>query len=294
VYPPAKPTRWLLPVAVAAGVTAIVVIVGLVLGFWVRDLVVTAIGPDVPTFTTVEEAVTYYEDERAAARAFVTDTPFGYDFERVELLITDLDLEVATEAARADPDLRAIAGWGYDIHSLIADFTEDVAQWELTYAPRPELLTNASGTVAEGALDTISGGVADVVFDDYCGDPEEALACVAGGTLVHVPTEHEHLTDAELTAQYGDFWMSVMAHEYGHVVQNKYENRLLADPDYQRLFIDIEQPPDADEFNVDIEYSADCMGAVLLPEYVLAYIDQCSPEQLAFAATIWDGSFYQG
>jgi hypothetical protein len=281
-----------LPVVISAAATAIVLVIGLAFGFWVRDTVVTAIGPDVPTFTTLEEALAYYNDEKSDARGFVTGHPFGYDFERLDSLITDLDAKVATETAHPTPDLRAIATWGYDIHSLTEDFSDAVERWESTYSPHPELLTNASGTAAEEALDTVSGGVADIVFDDYCGDPDEVLACVSAGTLVHVPIEHKYLSDAELTAEYSDFWMSVMVHEYGHVVQNKFMNRLLADPEYQRLFVDIEQPPDADEYDVDIEYSADCMGVARLPGFVLAYLPVCSPEQIGFAATIWDGSFY--
>ncbi len=248
--------------------------------------------PEIPVFATLEESLAYYESEKTAALTFVDEHPFGYDFERVESVISSLDPKVSAEAANTTPNLAAIAGWGYDIHSLVGAFEQSVDRWEATYAPQPDLVTNASGTAAEEALDVVSGGVSDIVFDDYCGDADVALACVAGGTLVHVPLELENLSDAELSLEYGDFWMSVMAHEYGHVVQNKYINRLLADPDYQRLFVDIEQPPDADEFDVDIEYSADCMGAVIIPDYVYGYLDECTPEQLAFAATIWDGSFY--
>ena len=258
---------------------------------WVtRSPVVTQPDVDIPVFTTLEDSLAYYEGEKTAARTFVDEHPFGYDFERVDALIADLDPKVAAEAADATPDLAAIAGWGYGINGLIEVFAQSVDRWEAEFAPKPELLTNASGTEAEAALDTVSGGVADILFDDSCGSADEALACVWNGTVVHVPTELRDLSDAELTAGYGDFWMSVMAHEYGHVVQNKYIYRLIADADYQRLFVDIEQPADADEFDVPIEYSADCMGEVLIPDYIPGYLETCTPEQLAFAATIWETS----
>ena len=292
VVPAKKPmSQWVFSITALAGALAIILVL---VAVWAanQNRPVALPNPAIPVFTTLDESLAYYENEKSAARTFVDDNPFGYDFERVDALIADLDPKVAAEAADTAPDLAAIAGWGYGIHSLIGVFEQAVDRWQTTYAPHPELQTNASGTAAEEALDAVSGGVSDIVFDDYCGDPDAALACVSGGTLVHVPVELENLSDAELNLEYGDFWMSVMAHEYGHVVQNKYINRLLADPDYQRLFVDIEQPPDADEFDVDIEYSADCMGAAIVPDYVLAYLEECTPEQLAFAATIWDGSFY--
>jgi len=295
VFPPRKPTSpW---VFATIGIAVVLATLGIALGVWWSIQTPSPVAQpdaDIPVFTTLEDSLAYYEGEKVAARAFVDEHPFGYDFVRVESVITNLDPKVQVEAAKAAPDLAAIAGWGYDIRSLIGGFEDAVHRWETTYTANPDLTINASGTDAEAALDEVSGGVSDIVFDDFCGDPESALACVSGGTLVHVPVQLENLSNAELTAEYGDFWISVMAHEYGHVVQNKYINRLLADPDYQRLFVDIEQPPDADEFDVDLEYSADCMGAALIPDYLLAYLPECSPEQLAFAATIWDGSFYTG
>jgi hypothetical protein len=295
VFPAKKPTS---PrVFAAIGIAAVLATLGIALGVWWSIQTPSPVAQpnaDIPVFTTLEDSLAYYEGEKTAARAFVEEHPFGYDFERVESVITNLDPKVQAEAEDAAPDLEAIAGWGYDIRTLIGGFEQAVDRWETTYTANPDLTTNASGTEAEAALDEVSGGVSDIVFDDFCGDPESALACVSGGTLVHVPLQLENLSNAELTAEYGDFWMSVMGHEFGHVIQNKYINRLLADPDYQRLFVDIEQPPDADDFDVDLEYSADCMGAALIPDYVLAYLPECTPEQLAFAATIWDGSFYEG
>jgi hypothetical protein len=294
VVPPKKPVSpWIFTVTALSGALAIILVLVLV---WVanQDRPVARPNPDIPVFSTLEESLAYYEGEKTAARTFVDENPFGYDFERVESLIADLDPKVAAEATSSSPDLAAIAGWGYGIHGLIGVFTQSVDRWETTFSPKPELLTNASGTAAEAALDTVSGGVSDIVFDDSCGSADEALACAFGGTVVHVPSELRNLSDAELTAGYGDFWMSVMAHEYAHIVQNKYIYRFLADADYQRLFVDIEQPADADEYDVPIEYSADCMGVVLLPDYVPGYLEQCTPEQLAFATTVWDGSFVEG
>jgi len=294
VVPPKKPTSpWMFWVPAVAGALAIV-LVGVFVWSANQNRPVARPNPDIPVFSTLEESLAYYEGEKAAALTFVDEYPFGYDFERVESLIADLDPKVAAEAADTAPDLAAIAGWGYGIHGLIEVFAQSVDRWETDFSPKPELLTNASGTEAEAALDTVSGGVADILFDDSCGSADEALACVWGGTVVHVPLELRNLSDAELTANYGDFWVSVMVHEYGHVVQNKYIYRLIADADYQRLFVDIEQPADADEYDVPIEYSADCMGVVLIPDYVPGYLETCTSEQLAFAATIWDGSFYEG
>ena len=293
VVPPKKPIRpWVFNLTALAGVLAIALVL---VSVWAANLnrPVALPDPDIPVFVTLEESLAYYEGEKSAARTFVDEHPFGYDYERVESLIADLDPKVAAEAGEPEPDLAAIAGWGYGIHGLVAVFAQSVDRWETTFAPKPELLTNASGTAAEAALDTVSGGVSDIVFDDSCGPAEEALACVWSGSVVHVPTELRDLSDAELTADYGDFWVSVMIHEYGHVVQNKYINRLLADADFQRLFVDIEQPPDADEFDVPIEYSADCMGVLVVPHYVPGYLETCTTEQLAFAAKIWDGSFYK-
>lgn len=292
VVPPPKPTRpWVFWLTAVAGATAIVLVAVFVWTARQPPPFVTVPDADIPVFSTLDESLAYYESEKTTARTFVDEHPFGYDFERVEALIATLDPQVAAEAASGTPDLDAIAGWGYGIETMLDVFAQSVDRWETTYAPRPELLTNASGTAAEEALDAVSGGVSDIVFDDYCGEADVALACVASGTLVHVPSELKNLSDVELSAEYGDFWESVMVHEFSHVVQNKYIYRLLADPDYQRLFVDIEQPPDADEFDVAIEYSADCMGAAIVPDYIMGYLEQCTPEQLAFAGTIWDGSF---
>lgn len=255
-----------------------------------RGLTVPADAP-VPVFATIDEARAYYDDEKQFIRDFVDENLFGYDYTFVEDYIADLDVIVADEAGDLFPDPVVIARAGYELASTRDGFVGLVEHWEEEYAVKPELLVNASGTVAEAALDAASAGVADIAFDDFCGTTDEALACVSTGTIVHVPAELESYDDERMRAEFGDHWTSIMWHEFAHVIQNKFWFRLNEDADYQRLFVDPIAPPDTDDVDYPVEHSADCMAAAVLDDYIMGYPGTCTDEKLEFARSIWDGSF---
>lgn len=248
-----------------------------------------AANPD--AITSVDDAVAAYEEQSATIRQYVIEHPWGY----AEAGFTDelLDDELAAELASSSPDIDEIVYLAHTVEATRLSWEPLVAAWEIEYAAKPENSGNTSGTDAEAALDAISGGVSELIPEPGpCGDATVA-ACVFGGTTVYVNPELAQLTDAELLARSPRDWEGLMMHEYAHVIQNKYLFRLTEHPDYVRLF-EIAQPEGTPlVLRYALEHSADCMAAVRIPGYVNGYPGDCTPEQLAFAETIWDGSFHQ-
>jgi hypothetical protein len=296
VRPPSTAARRAFAIVGAVSALALVAVVAVVAvrgstsdrGITVPD------GAPVPVFATVAEATEYYEQQKDDLRGFIDAEPFGYDYTFVDDLLADLDDSVGAESTDLFPDPTVIARAGYQVLDTQDRFAGLVEKWEADFAPKPELLANATGSVAEAALDAVSAGVADIRFDDFCGTTDEALACVATGTVVHVPAELLDYDDERMRAEFGDHWTSVMWHEFAHVIQNKYLFRLWDDPEFQRLFVDPAAPPGNDDVDYPAEHSADCMAAAILDDYIMGYDGECTPEKLEFARTIWDGSFYIG
>lgn len=294
--PPSKAARWAFTILGAASALALVAVVALVAVRGATSDRGITVPPDapVPVFATVAEATVYYEERKADLLDFVEEHPFGYDYTFVEGFLADYDTRVAAERTDLFPDPVIIARAGYQVLTTQERFARLVDDWEREFAPKPELLVNVTGTVAEAALDAASAGVSDIAFDDFCGSTDEALACVAGGTTVHVPAELADYDDERMRVEFGDHWTSVMWHEFAHVIQNKYSIRLREHPDYRRLFADPAAPPGHDDVDYPLEHSADCMAAAVLEDYIMGYDGECTPEKLAFARTVWDGSFYTG
>lgn len=296
VRPPSKARRIALAALGAVSALTLLVVAGVVViqsNFSDRGITVPA-GAPVPTFATIGEASAYYEQQKVELRAFVDENPFGYDYTFVEGYIGDYDGKVADERGDLSPDPAVIAAAGYQLVTIREGFEDLVDTWEVEFAPKPALLDNVTGTVAEAALDAVSLGVSDISFDDFCGTTDEALACVASGTTVHVPSELQTYDDEQMRVEFGDHWTSVMGHEFGHVIQNKYFLRLVDDAEFIRLFENDEAPPDAADYDYPIEHLADCMAASVLDDYIMGYPGECTTEKLDFARTVWDGSFYTG
>lgn len=295
-----RPPRWRKPLFTVIGIAAAVAIVAVIGTTFIRSTtsdrgITVPADADVPEFSTVDEALAYYENEKSTAYEYVTIHPWGYDYGYLDTRVGELDDAVDAEQHDLFPDPNLIARAGYSITVIVTGYTRRVAEWEATYGPKPELLANASGTPAEAALDTISAGVADISFDDFCGTTDDALACVSSGNVVHVPAEITHYTDAQMRDEFGDHWASVMVHEFAHVVQNKYGIRLRDDRDYRRLFVEPSAPAEVgDDVDYPAEHSADCMAAAIQDDYIMGYPGDCTPEKLDFARTIWDGTFYSG
>ncbi len=294
VRPPSKAARR--AVAILGGVSALALLatgaVVVVRGSTSDRGIAVADEESVPRFATIAEATDYYEQQKTDLRGFIDENPFGYDYTFVEELLVDLDDSVRDESTDLFPDPHVIARAGIQVLETQGRFARLVEKWETDFAPKPDLLANTTGSVAEAALDAVSAGVSDIRFDDFCGTTDEALACVATGTLVHVPSELLDYDDERMRAEFGDHWSSVMWHEFAHVIQNKYLFRLWDDPDFQRLFVDPPAPPGNGDIDYPAEHSADCMAAAVLSDYIMGYDGECTPEKLDFARTVWDGSFY--
>ena len=291
--PPSKAfRRTMAAVGILSAVTLVVVAGVVVVRGSTSDRGVTVPeGAPVPEFATIAEATAYYDDEKSQILAFVDEHPFGYDYTFVDVYVTDLDAIVRDEAGDLFPDPAVIARAGYQLASTRDGFVDLVAAWEVEYAPKPELLANASGTVAEAALDAVSAGVSDISFDDFCGTTDEALACVSSGTVVHIPLELQFYDDERMMAEFDDHWTSIMWHEFAHVIQNKYWFQLSENAEFQRLFVEPAAPRGTDDVDYPVEHSADCMAAAVLDDYIMGYPGTCTAEKLEFARGIWDASF---
>lgn len=179
------------------------------------------------------------------------------------------------------------------VGARVAEADRAMAERELGFAATPERLLNASGTDAEAALDSISGGRADLIVDPWdaplC---PEAIACVSDDTDVHIRARDSILTDQLLVSAYGVDWQWVMRHEYAHVVQRRWYVELYDSAEFRQLFVDAVVPDGFDPtLDYPIEHSADCMAVALDPGYLAGYPGECTPAQVDFARTIWDGSF---
>jgi hypothetical protein len=160
-------------------------------------------------------------------------------------------------------------------------------------APLDQPLTNSTGTAAEAALDRISGGAIELVVHAVERSPcPEAIACVSGTSQVHISAPVSVLTDIQLRRTYGLSWDDVMLHEYAHVVQFEWRPELEQHEDYLRLFGGLDPGVELDEqLDYPIEHLADCMALSVDSGFTNAYPGVCTPEQLAFALSVWDGSF---
>jgi hypothetical protein len=161
-------------------------------------------------------------------------------------------------------------------------------------APLAEGLINSTGTVAEAALDSISGGAIELVIYPAEQSPcPDAIACVSGTSQVHMSAPVSVLTDRQLRRTYGLTWDDVMLHEYAHIVQFEWRPVLDQHEDYLRLFGGLDPGVEFDDEQVDypIEHLADCMAESVDSGFSNAYPGDCTSDQLAFALTVWDGSF---
>jgi len=147
---------------------------------------------------------------------------------------------------------------------------EEYASWEAKWAVDDSNLTNTTGTIQEEILDRISGGLATVSVDSHC----DSTACVDGEdpTVVHVI--EKNMNSKTL------IWEDVMRHEYAHVIQFKYIDRLEYGTEYEDLFGSNE------------ELHADCMSQALKPDFKTAYGSKCSTEMLESAGNVWDGIIF--
>lgn len=281
---------------VGGGLVLILVVAGAFFGVsaLLRPPPATGIYAGTDDITTVEQAVAYYDEQKALVEEFMRDEPFGYSTAGLAEEFADLDAELADELA-GDASVSMIIVLAGTYTAQLQVMQDDLADWRTEFAAKPENEGNATGTEAEAVLDRVSGGVSAISTTeaDPCdADGEDVLACVKGGSVVYVPSALAGLSDAELVARTGVTWELVMTHEFAHVIQNRFEDRLLEDPTFVALFPPVH--PDLAILTYNLEHSADCMAALHLEGYVNVYPGECTPEQTAFAATMWDGSFYTG
>lgn len=278
-----------------AGALLLVVVVG-----WIGMRSVTSdrgieVPPDaaVPVFSSMDDAVAYYEEERAALLVFATGAFGPGPGNPATAMIVRLDEAVADERRDLFPDPTLISRAAFLLEAMRIDGQRELSQPELHYAATPERMVNLSGTDAEAALDRVSGGSADLVIDPW-DDPvcPEALACVAGDSAVHITESQSLLSDAQFERIQATTWESVMLHEFAHIVQRRWWAELAGSPDFRRLFVDIHVPTEFDAtLDYPIEHSADCMALAVDTDYSLSYPGECTAAQIAFARSVWDGSF---
>jgi hypothetical protein len=297
-----QPQRKKLPTSVKVLIPVLSVVVGLPILLFLVVVGIGAVGAitggvpttaeeeDVydPLTATLEENIAYYDEYRPAVVAFLEENPHGHPYSLLQAALDGAD--EAVDAARVDPDHDPYAPYAeYEHLSVLLEIAqEDIAAWEIEYGLKIENEGNATGTDAEAALDTASAGVSAIIQGD-CGSAK-SLACVHGGSTVTVPAHMWGLTDEEMLARHGTTWLDVMIHEYAHVVQNKYEFRLMDNPEYLSLFDQETAPPEYADLSWDRELSAECMAETIVgPEYARGYPGTCSPEQLALATKIWVG-----
>jgi hypothetical protein len=140
-------------------------------------------------------------------------------------------------------------------------------EWNARYTLHEENLENATGSVQEAFMDEISDGLVTISFDSEC----RSTACVTHGepTVVHIRADYRDRTDL--------IWEDIMWHEYAHVIQKKYDGRMMIGLDYAGLF------------NSDNELHADCMAEAKKPDFQSPYGSECSPEMLELASNFWEG-----
>jgi len=244
-----------------------------------KDSPVTADGK---TPETVEEALTLYHKTADEMTLYMTSFEGGVDFPSHQENIDAWTVQV--EEAAADPalgrpgDVQIFIDLVLDLKTQI---DEEYATWKELYVDHPDYSKNESGTPVEAELDKVSGGVSPMIIDTRCSDgsidiDSHPIACVGANEPTTVHVETDLINDPRFVNE----WDSYMLHEFAHVIQFKYIYWLRTSEDYINLF-------DSDE-----EHHADCMAWSVKSDYNGGYGGTCTPEQLAAAKKVWDGSFF--
>lgn len=145
-----------------------------------------------------------------------------------------------------------------------------------------KLKQNGTGTLAEQALDEVSGGtVAILIADDACPSSttagESVAACVSSDDPLTVRTMARYANDSTYTYE---SWLMVMTHEYGHVIQFSNYEKFVNSQGY------------INAFNKDIEWYADCMAKSAIGDsYTSGYAYACNDEQLKIGAEAFKSNF---
>jgi hypothetical protein len=145
-----------------------------------------------------------------------------------------------------------------------------------------KLKLNETGTLAEQALDEVSGGAAAILIaDDACPSNttagEEVTACVSSDDPLTVRTMARYANDTSYTYE---SWRMVMTHEYGHVIQFSNYEKFVNSQGY------------INAFNKDIEWYADCMAKSAIGDsYTSGYAYSCNAEQLNIGAEAFKKNF---
>ncbi|GAB3396901.1 hypothetical protein GCM10027515_00580 [Schumannella luteola] len=271
------------------GLLALLLIVVIAAGAILRGSADSASGSGTAAPRTPKEAIALFDQKRADLVAYLDEHRYGYELVRSQASLDRATSEVDDERSSSSPRLWMITSSISVVDDLAAEIAEEVADWETTYAPKAANMVNTTGSPAEAALDRISGGIAEFEFSDAtCGNGTDGTqACVSSRwpTKVMAPTVYR----AAATAGQ-DTWDDVMVHEFSHVLQNRVDDRMKADPDFTRLFTDqAGQMPDwMAGLSWEYEASAECMSLVQKPDYRINYPVTCTPEMLAVAKKIVD------
>lgn len=292
--PTSSMRRWATVIGFIGAALLVATVAGVITVNSSSDRGLPAPGASVPAFGSTSEAIAYYDGEREALLGASAALPSGYDDSAVESVLNHLDAAVSAE--RRDPfaDAGLIAQAGFLAATLRAAIEDQLARQHDSTLEPSDLRVNWSGTDAEEALDRLSGGSAILAIDPWDSPicPKTAIACAGNWGDVHITAGDSLLSNEMLLMVEGIDWDWVMRHEYAHVVQSGWGTLLTSDPRFQELFVDIPIP---DTFNPTLDYaiehSADCMAVAADPGYRPSYPGECTPDQVEFARTIWDGSF---
>jgi len=212
--------------------------------------------------STVEEAKVILQNEYDKVSAYIDNAPGGIYYDILHDSIDDTLASGLAETTISGVEMYTDT-LGYTVESI----DEDVANWEAVWVDKELNPENETGSIQEEILDRISGGFVDVSIDSHC----EATACVDRDdpTRVHV------ITDALDSPTL--IWEDVMRHEYAHVIQFKYLDKLEYGSDYETLF------------GSDPELHADCMSIAVKPDFITPYGSVCTPEMVESAGNVWEG-----
>lgn len=123
------------------------------------------------------------------------------------------------------------------------------------------------------ALNEVGGGAVRLEHADIVCDMATAIACAHSDG--HISVANRVVRNSK------NYWMGPMAHEYAHQIQFSIYGALMASSTQASLF---------GTGDPGLENLADCMAKVRVPSWRGPYLPDCSGDQLAFAARVWNGS----
>lgn len=138
--------------------------------------------------------------------------------------------------------------------------------------------TNTSGTMAEQAMDDITGNTVNVVIGTcVAGRASDPASCVRSDNPNTVIVVAKYVQDPSFGYT---SWYQLMMHELGHVVQFSHYAAFSNSQGFKVTF------------GGDIELYADCMARQRIgASYRSGYGFTCTPEQLAVGAEAWKYNF---